>query len=155
MDLNKPPGPGDGHSSAAVSLTLVVLVLVGCQGAPVPGGAPDPLEATAVPSGVFPPAPLTTAAPTNRVGLPWTLRGMSPDGRRLYLSYGVGDGCGDYVGQVFVEETDRYVAIASLPVAGASASRSGNACAAVLKTQDGYVDLTRPLWERPLMHFPD
>jgi hypothetical protein len=78
---------------------------------------------------------------------------MSADRRRLFISYGVGDGCGDYEGHVYVQQTSTYVAIASAPTGSGLFDRPpGNACAAMLKTADGYVDLAEPLGTRALIH---
>lgn len=130
---------------------LVLLGLVGCQSAV--SGRVDPLDATTAPTGIFAPAPVVNELPANRVTLPWSLVGMSSDGRRLFISYGVGDGCGDHEGCLFVREAPEYVGIASAPVASGPFDRSaGNACAAVLKTANGYVDLTDPLGARKLIH---
>lgn len=131
-----------------------MLILTSCQQTGVSAGEADPLVATSAPTQSVPAAPLVAAPPKNRVGFPWSLIGMSADGTRLYLSYGVGDGCGDYTGEVYVQETEGFVAIASLPVATTPTEREGDACATVLKTQDGYVQLAEPLGERPLIHLP-
>jgi hypothetical protein len=75
---------------------------------------------------------------------------MSADRRRLFISYGVGGGCGVYEAHVYVQQTSTYVAIASAP--GLVELPPGNACDAMLKTADGYVDLAEPLGTRQLIH---
>ncbi len=142
---------------ASCAVTLIVVLapaLAGCQQAGVPGGQPDPMVATSAPTGSYEVAPVTRASPQNRVGLPWSLIGISSDQSRLYISYGMGDGCGEYAGQVYVEETSEYVAIASIPLATSPLPTTGNACATVLKTREGYVELARPLGGRQLIHYP-
>ncbi|PKQ32019.1 MAG: hypothetical protein CVT62_06450 [Actinobacteria bacterium HGW-Actinobacteria-2] len=132
-------------------LLVVVASLVGCQSAP--HGEVDPLTSTASPTGTFSPAPVVTELPANRVTLSWTLLGMSADGRRLFITYGVGDGCADYEGHVYVQQTSDYVAIASAPTgSGAVFGSPGGTCPAMLKTADGYVDLAEPLGTRKLIH---
>ncbi len=133
-----------------LTLLLVLVAAAGCQSAPL--GIPDPLEATASPTASIPPAPVVTELAANRVTMPWTLLGMSADRRRLFISYGVGGGCGDYEAHVYVHETPTYVGIASAPTSTGAERPSGNACPANLKTADGYVDLAEPLGTRQLIH---
>lgn len=141
------------RSAPCWAVVLLVLVAVaGCQ-SPLPPGTPDPLEVTASPTASIPPAPVVYELAPHRVTLPWTLLGMSADKRRIFISYGIGDGCGDYEGHVYVQQTSEYVAIASAPTgSGAVARPPGTVCAAMLKTADGYVDLTEPLGSRRLIH---
>jgi hypothetical protein len=109
------------------------------------------MTATTLPSGSFNAAPLRTLDP-GFVGQPtytWYLRGMSADQRRLYLSYGVGDGCGRAFAGLHVEQTSESVAIAALV---GSNNNQDRACATVLVTEDGYVDLDDPLGRHPLVH---
>ncbi|MCE1174271.1 MAG: hypothetical protein LWW77_06650 [Propionibacteriales bacterium] len=136
-----------------LTLLLVLVTAAGCQ-SPSPPGTPDPLEVTASPTVSIPPAPVVYELASNRATLPWTLLGMSADRRRIFISYGVGDGCAVGEGHVYVRETPTYVGIASAPT-GTGANRSpGNACAAMLKTADGYIDLAEPLGTRQLIHLP-
>jgi hypothetical protein len=132
------------------ALAAVATVLVGCQAAPL--GVADPLEATTPPTGTFSAAPVVDELSVNRVIFPWTLLGMSADGRRLFITYGVGDGCGDYEAHVYVQQTAAYVAIASAPTGPGAVAGSSGTCAAMLKTADGYVDLAEPLGTRQLIH---
>lgn len=133
------------------ALLVIVPTVAGCQGGTP--GVIDPVEATASPTGTFAAAPVITELAANRVTLPWNLLGMSADGRRLFISYGVGNGCADYEAHVYVRQTAESVEIASAPTGSGLAGRSpGNACAANLKTADGYVDLVEPLGTRQLIH---
>ena len=132
---------------------VLMWLVAGCvtTASSVPSGSQDPKTATALPSGSFSAAPLRTLDP-GFVGQPaytWYLRGMSADQRRLYLSYGVGDGCGRAFAGLHVEQTSESVAIAALV---GSNSNHDRACATVLVTEDGYVDLEDPLGARPLVH---
>ncbi len=110
------------------------------------------MDATTPPTDTFSAAPVVDELSVNRVTLPWTLLGMSADGRRLFISYGVGDGCADYEGHVYVQQTAEYVAIASAPTGSGAVAGSSGTCAAMLKAADGYIDLSEPLGSRKLLH---
>ncbi len=135
------------------SFAALVWLATGCgTAAPdMPSGSLDPKIATAVPSGGLSAAPLRTLDP-GFFGQPtyvWYLRGMSADQKRLYLTYGVGDGCGRAFAGLHLLQTTQSVAIAALV---GSDGNHDSACATVLMTEDGYVDLDESLGARSLIH---
>ncbi len=77
----------------------------------------------------------------------WTLTGMDLQGRRLFISYPMGDPCSESAG-VLVEETDKAVTLTATTRVVKGASN----CAASLRTAEGYVDLKHPLGTRALLH---
>ena len=77
----------------------------------------------------------------------WTLTGMDSDGRRLFITYAIGDPCSESAG-VLVEESARTVTL----TATTRVVRGGGNCQSVLRTAEGYVDLKQPLGTRRLLH---
>lgn len=136
------------------SLFLVVpaLCLAGCTStdaaAPHQGPSTDPVTATASST---PGLKATLTEPgAESSSIPWTLRGMSMGGRRLEITFIVGDpGCHRVRG-VRVVQTTTTVELAVLT------DRIGRskACALDAAGHDEYVVLASPLGKRELLHAP-
>ncbi|GEM_PF-6936841 len=137
--------PDELHTRFLLAGLGAVLMVSGC--AATPPGQADPLTATTPIQSSQPPAPIATTMPAGSSSSPWTLLGMSADGRRLYLDYGTGDPCSESAG-LFVEETTASVTLTASTVV----VKSGDNCASRLNSTDGYVDLKSPLGGRALIH---
>ena len=132
-------------AAAWVTAICVTQVLMSACSS-VPAGEPDPLTATTAVTGSTVPAPLATHMALGTQSEGWTLTGMDSDGRRLFITYALGDPCSESAG-VLVEESAKTVTL----TATTRKVRGGN-CQSVLRSAEGYVDLQQPLGTRTLLH---
>lgn len=95
----------------------------------------------------LPKAPRATKMVNGSSSSPWTLLGISSNGRRLYLNYGTGDDCSASAG-VLVEEGPKTVTI----TATTRVVKNVANCGSNLNSTNGYVDLKDPLGSRKLIH---
>ena len=93
------------------------------------------------------PAPMATHMASGTRSEGWTLTGMDAEGRRLFITYAIGDPCSESAG-VLVEESAKTVTL----TATTRVVRGGSNCASSLRTAEGYVDLKHPLGTRKLLH---
>ena len=123
----------------------IATLLAACSS--VPPGEPDPLTATDSVTGSIHPAPMATHMASGTRSEGWTLTGMDAEGRRLFITYAIGDPCSESAG-VLVEESAKTVTL----TATTRVVRGGSNCASSLRTAEGYVDLKHPLGTRKLLH---
>ncbi|MBT9257390.1 hypothetical protein KMZ32_16785 [Phycicoccus sp. MAQZ13P-2] len=126
---------------------MATAILGGCTG--MPSGDLDPVSATTVPTSEYDAVAVEATPHPGLESLPWTLEGMSTDGRTLYLTVGIAGGCRVIGTQLAVEQATTYVRITS----AIAEDNEGN-CAAMLQTRDVQIQLTKPLGSRRLIHAP-
>lgn len=134
-----------------IAAGVTAATMVGCSsnspGADI-GSTVDPMTAT-TPATPGAAAHLITTS-TGQVSIPWTLRGLSNNGRRLEITFQVGSpGCNRLVGVDLRQSNSKvWMAVLTSPVGNHSA------CAGDAVGYDQYVTLKSTLGKRRLVHAP-